>query len=249
MLNGLIDSGLTIGGTWPMRSELSNRMVASGTNALASSIVLVCRPRPADAPSISRREFTAILRQELPLALAKLTQGGVAPVDLAQASIGPGMAVFTRYRQVLEPDGSPLPVRTALGLINQVLDEHLAAQEGHMDQETRFCVTWFEEHHFGPGLYGTAETLCKAKNTSVDGLVTSGVVQGPGGEGAAPDPVGVPRTLEPGHRQPGDHLGMRLAHGAPARGEGPRRGRGTPPRDRRPGGGHPGPGLPPLRHL
>jgi putative DNA methylase len=139
MLEGLIQAGFTINGTWPMRSELSNRMLASGTNALASSIVLVCRPRPQDAPTASRREFLNGLKRELPEALRLLQHGNIAPVDLAQAAIGPGMAVFSRYAGVLESDGKPMRVRTALQLINQTLDDVLAEQEGEYDADTRWA--------------------------------------------------------------------------------------------------------------
>ena len=156
MLIGLIVSGFSIHGTWPMRTELSNRPVASGTNALASSIVLVCRPRPDDAPVTSRREFVNALRRELPAALRAMQSGNIAPVDLAQASIGPGMAVYSRYSRVLEVDGSPLTVRTALQLINQVLDEFLAEQEGDLDADTRFCINWFEQFGFKEGEFGVA---------------------------------------------------------------------------------------------
>jgi putative DNA methylase len=140
MLEGLIQAGFTINGTWPMRSELSNRMLASGTNALASSIVLVCRPRPQDAPTASRREFLNGLKRELPEALRLLQHGNIAPVDLAQAAIGPGMAVFSRYAGVLESDGKPMRVRTALQLINQTLDDVLAEQEGEYDADTRWAL-------------------------------------------------------------------------------------------------------------
>jgi len=172
----------SIGGTWPMRSELSNRMVASGTNALASSIVLVCRPRPTDAPKTTRRQFLTELKRQLPKALKTLQQGNIAPVDLAQASIGPGMAVFSQYAAVLENDGSPMRVRTALQLINQILDEFLTEQEGAFDSDTRWALTWFEQYQFNPGQYGDAETLSKAKNTSVSGMVEAGILDAKGGK-------------------------------------------------------------------
>jgi putative DNA methylase len=176
MLEGLMTAGFAINGTWPVRSELSNRTVASGTNALASSIVLACRARPEDAPLATRREFIAALKRELPDALKKLQHGNMAPVDLAQAAIGPGMAIFSRYARVLEADGTPMRVRTALALINQVLDEVLAEQEGEFDADTRWAVAWFEQSGFDEGLFGTAETLSKAKNTAVDGMVESGIL-------------------------------------------------------------------------
>nr|WP_279611290.1 hypothetical protein [Thermostichus vulcanus] len=182
MLEGLISKGFSIDGTWPMRSGLSNRMVARGTNALASSIVLVCRPRPADAPKITRRQFLTELKRQLPPALKTLQQGSIAPVDLAQASIGPGMAVFSQYAAVLENDGSPMRVRTALQLINQILDEYLTEQEGEFDSDTRWALTWFEQHQFEPGQYGDAETLSKAKNTSIQGMVEAGILEAKGGK-------------------------------------------------------------------
>ncbi len=146
MLEGLVNSGFTIYGTFPMRTELRNRMLAIGANSLASSIVLLCRPRPADAPKITRSQFIKELKRELPPALKLLQQGNIAPVDLAQAAIGPGMAVYSRYSAVLENNGKPLGVRVVLQLINQHLDEYLAEQEGEFDSETRWAVTWFMQH-------------------------------------------------------------------------------------------------------
>jgi len=176
MLTGLVTAGFQITGTWPMRTELSNRPVAAGTNALASSIVLVCRPRPADAPVATRRELLSALKKQLPPALRKLQRSAIAPVDLAQSAIGPGMAVFTSYSKVLEADGAPMTVRTALALINQVLDEYMAEQEGEYDSDTRWAVAWFEQYGMAAGPYGDAETLSKAKNTSVGGLAQSGIL-------------------------------------------------------------------------
>ncbi|NLD43079.1 MAG: DUF1156 domain-containing protein, partial [Chloroflexi bacterium] len=176
MLDGLLKADFEITGTWPMRSERGARMVSIGTNALASSIVLVCRPRSGNAPMATRREFTATLRTEMPAALDRLTHGGIAPVDLAQASIGPGMAVFSRYAKVLEADGSPVTVRTALQIINQELDAYLAQQEGELDRDTRFCVDWFTQYGLGEGEFGQADVLARAKNTSVEGLTRAGVL-------------------------------------------------------------------------
>src|SRR5260370_31466744 len=176
MLEGLIRAGFTITGTWPIRTEMMNRSVGQGTNALASSIVLVCRPRPVDAPIASRRQFLNALRAELPLALKNLQHGSVAPVDLAQASIGPGMSIYSRYSKVVESDATPLGVRTALQLINRALDEVLAEQEGEYDAETRWAVAWFEQYAMEPGEYGIAETLSKAKNMSVQNLEHAGLV-------------------------------------------------------------------------
>jgi putative DNA methylase len=182
MLAGLIRSRFAISGTWPMRTELGNRMVGMGTNVLASSIVLVCRPRPSDARLATRKEFINALRQELPEALKSLQHGNIAPVDLAQASIGPGMAVFTRYAKVIETDGSPMTVRTALGIINLVLDEVLAEQEGDFDADTRWALAWFEQFGTAEGPFGVAETLSKAKNTAVGGLVEAGIVKARAGK-------------------------------------------------------------------
>jgi putative DNA methylase len=176
LLEGMIKSGWAVTGTWPMRTELGNRMRALDSNALASSIVLACRPRHEAAGATDRRGLIAALREELPSALRKLQQGGVAPVDLPQAAIGPGMAVFSRYARVSEPDGSAMRVRPALALINQVLDEVLSQQEGDFGADTRWCLEWFKGYGFEPGPFGTAETLSKAKNTSVAGLERAGVL-------------------------------------------------------------------------
>ncbi|MDZ8186883.1 MAG: DUF1156 domain-containing protein [Nostoc sp. ChiSLP02] len=176
MLEGLLKANFVIQGTWPMRTERNARTRGIGSNALASSIVLVCRPRPETAPSSTRRQFVNYLKRELPDALQKLQQGNIAPVDLAQASIGPGMAIYSRYSKILEADGTPMSVRTALQLINQTLDEFFAEQEGEFDAETRFALIWFEQHAFNEGLFGEAETLSKAKNTAVQGMVDAGIL-------------------------------------------------------------------------
>lgn len=175
MLDALLSAGFSVDGTWPIRTELIGNLKRNW-NALASSIVIVCRPRPESAPSASRREFLTALKRELPTALRYLQKGNIAPVDLAQAAIGPGMAVFSRYSKVLETDGSPMGVRTALALINQSLDEVLAEQEGEFDVDTRWAVGWFDQHGFADGAYGTAETLSTAKNTSVSGMIEAGIV-------------------------------------------------------------------------
>ncbi|MDM7999758.1 MAG: hypothetical protein QUS33_07100, partial [Dehalococcoidia bacterium] len=182
MLTSLVASGYVITGTWPMRTELANRSVSLGTNALASSIVLVCRPRPEDAPLATRREFIAALRRELPGALSQLQKGNIAPVDLAQAAIGPGMAIFSRNAKVLEADGSPMRVRTALQLINQHLDEYLSEQESEYDPDTRWALSWFEQYGMKEGPFGDAETLSKAKNTSVEGMVQAGILRAGAGK-------------------------------------------------------------------
>lgn len=178
-LAAVLRAGFALSGTWPMRTELSNRMIGSGTNALASSIVLVCRPRAADAPTISRREFIRELNATLPDALLDMTRGGinspVAPVDLSQAIIGPGMEVFSKYSAVLEADGSPMSVRSALQLINRFVGED------DFDHDTQFCLAWFEQHGWAEGKYGDADVLARAKGTSVNGLVDAGVVESASG--------------------------------------------------------------------
>ena len=181
-LDAVIHAGFTITGTWPMRTESSGRIRAIGSNALATSIVLVCRQRPTAAPMATRREFVAALRTELPTALAHLQSGNIAPVDLAQAAIGPGMAVFTRYAKVLDAEGNPVSVREALALINQMLDEVLAEQEGDFDPDSRWALAWFEQQGFDEGEYGVAETLSKAKNTSIAGIVEGGILASSAGK-------------------------------------------------------------------
>jgi putative DNA methylase len=175
-LAAVIEAGFAISGTWPVRTELSSRMIGSGRNALASSIVLVCRQREAALPIATRREFVTALKAELPKALAHLQAGNIAPVDLAQAAIGPGMAIYTRYGNVLDAAGVRLSVRSALALINETLDDALAEQEGDFDPDTRWALTWFEQTGFLEGDYGVAEQLSKSKNTAVAGLVDAGIL-------------------------------------------------------------------------
>jgi putative DNA methylase len=177
MLQGLLDAGATITGTWPVRTEQPGGLREVGRAALASSIVLVCRRRTPDAPLATRRDFLSALREELPEALIRLQHGNIAPVDLAQASIGPGMAIFSRYSKVVEADGGPMRVRAALTLVNQVLDEILTAQEGDFDAETRWALAWFAEEGLQEGPFGKAETLSKAKNTAVNGLAQRGILE------------------------------------------------------------------------
>jgi putative DNA methylase len=177
MLEALIGSGFSVVGTWPLRTEQAQRSVAAGANALASSIVLVCRPRAANAGITTRRDLISVLRQELPEAFRTLQHGNIAPVDLAQASIGPGMAVFSRYAKVLETDGAAMSVRSALALINEALDKALSDQEGEFDRRTRWAISWYEQSGLGPGPYGSAETLAMARDVSVDGLVEAGIVE------------------------------------------------------------------------
>lgn len=168
MLSSIIKAGFAITGTWPMRTEMTTRQVASGTNALASSIVLVCRKRPESATGTTRRGFTNELHRELRSALTKLQSSNIAPVDLAQSAIGPGIGVFSRYKQVLEADGKPMTVRTALQIINQELDVFFNEQDGVLDKESRFCVDLFTQYAFNEMKFGEADTLARAKNTSVD---------------------------------------------------------------------------------
>lgn len=175
-LDAVISAGFALTGTWPMRTEMAQRMRGVQSNALATSIVIVCRPKDIDALSATRREFISALKSELPQALAHLQAGNIAPVDLAQAAIGPGMAVYTRYSKVLDSDGKPLSVRAALSLINQLLDEALAEQEGDFDAETRWALTWFDQLGFSEGEYGVAEQLATSKNTAVAGLVAAGIL-------------------------------------------------------------------------
>lgn len=176
MLTALIKAGFAITGTWPMRTEMANRSVASGTNALASSIVLVCRRRSPKAPSCSRRGFLAELKRELGPALRRLQSSNIAPVDLAQSAIGPGMAVYSKYTQVLEADGTPVDVRSALRIINQELDIYFNAQDSALDSASRFCVDLYMQSAFGEMSYGEANVLATAKNISVESVAARGVV-------------------------------------------------------------------------
>lgn len=182
MLQGMIDAGLTITGTWPIRSERSNRVRSLGSNALASSIVLACRPRPDDAPLTSQYEFRTQLSAELPRSLHRMQQGNIAPVDLAQAAIGPGMEVFSRYNRVVKADGSTMTVREALAAINQSLDEILESADSDLDADTRWALTWHAQHGFRDSDYGQAEQLSKSRNTSVAGLVHAGIAASGGGK-------------------------------------------------------------------
>ena len=182
LLEGMLGAGWTVTATWPVRTEGSGRMRNQDSNALGSSIVLACRPRPADAGVTDRRGLIAALREEFPEALRRLEQGKVAPVDLRQAAIGPGMAVFSRYARVNEPSGEPMRVRAALSLINQVLDEKLSQLEGDVSADTRWCVDWFKQYGFDTGPYGTAETLSKGTDTDVDVLDRAGVLKSQGGK-------------------------------------------------------------------
>lgn len=182
LLDGLIQTGWEITATWPMRSELSNRMIASGSNALASSIVLACRPRPTDAPATTRRAFVAALKSELPEALRTLMQGAIAPVDLAQAAIGPGISVFSRYSRVREADGSDMSVKDALLLINATLDEVLGEQESDFDSDSRFAIKWYRQYGWEQENSGIADQLARSSDTSVGALERGGIFEARGGK-------------------------------------------------------------------
>lgn len=176
MLSAIIRAGFSITGTWPIRTEMGSRMIASGTNALASSIVLVCRKRSDDAPMGTRRDFVMTLKRELGPALDKLRSSNIAPVDLAQSAIGPGIGVYSRYSQVLEADGSPMTVRAALQLINQEVDAYFSDQDGELDRESRFCVDLYTQKAFDTIKFGEADVLARAKNVSIEGLAAQGLL-------------------------------------------------------------------------
>ena len=182
LLDGMIRSGWAITATWPLRSELGNRIRSIDSNALASSIVLALRPRPADASTTDRRGLIAALQTELPDALRKLQQGAIAPVDLPQAAIGPGMAVFSRYSKVIEADGSMMTVRSALARINEILDQVLNEQEGDFDNATRFAIAWYRQHGYVKGDFGSADNIARARNTSVETMVHEGILTGAAGK-------------------------------------------------------------------
>lgn len=186
-LEAVIQAGFSIDGTWPMRTELANRMIGSGTNALASSIILICRKRRNYADLISRRDFQRQLREEMPEALETMIGGQtgqtpIAPVDLAQAAIGPGMAIYSKYEAVLNQDGTRMSVHDALTLINRAITEYLSPDSGSFDADTQFCSSWFEQYGWGHGQFGEADTLARAKGTSVDGVKASGVAESGGGK-------------------------------------------------------------------
>ena len=174
-LQAVLNAGLQVNATWPMRTELGNRLLASRSNALASSIVLACRPRPTSAVLATRGEFIAALRQELPDAVRVLQSGNIAPVDMAQSTIGPGIKVFSRYARVVEADGSSMPVSAALAIINDVLGEVLDGEEAELDADTRFALTWFADHGYDHGPSGDADSVARAKNTSLAGIEESGI--------------------------------------------------------------------------
>jgi putative DNA methylase len=196
-LSAVLRAGFAITGTWPMRTELQNRMRGMESNALASSIVLVCRPRGGDAPSGTRGDLVNALKAELPGALTLLQRGNIAPVDLAQAAIGPGMAIYSRYEKVLDAKGKPMNVRDALALVNETLDNALAEQESIFDADSRWALAWFEQSGFAEGEYGVAETLSKAKNTSVAGMVAAGFLSSSRGKVRLLKPAELPGDWDP----------------------------------------------------
>ena len=181
-LQGLIDANLMITATWPIRTEMSTRMRASGSAALASSIVIACRRRPNEAPMKTRGGFISVLRDELPSAIQLLREQNIAPVDLAQSAIGPGMRIFSRYSQVVETDGSAMQVRAALAHINEVLGEVLSEEEAELDADSQFALTWYEQFGYEPGPFGDADVLAKAKVTAVSGVVEAGIAESRGGK-------------------------------------------------------------------
>lgn len=181
-LQAVLDAGMCVTATWPLRTELANRMRGIGANALASSIVLACRPRSSAAALASRGEFVASLRQELPEAVRLLQSGNIAPVDMAQSTIGPGIKVFSRYAKVVEADGSAMSVSTALSIINDVLGEVLDGEEAELDADTRFASTWFAQHGYNPASSGEADGLARAKNTSLGGVEDAGIGEARGGK-------------------------------------------------------------------
>lgn len=197
LLDGLIQSGWEITATWPMRSELKNRMLSQGTNALASSILLACRPRPAEARAVARRAFVAALKSELPEALRTLMQGAIAPVDLAQAAIGPGISVFSRYAKVREADGSNMSVRDALQLINATLDEVLGEQESDLDSDTRFAVRWYRQYGWAADSSGIADQLARSSDTSLAELQRGGIFEAKGGKARLLSPTQLNEGWDP----------------------------------------------------
>lgn len=197
LLEALAASGFQITATWPVRASFKWRVRAQGANALASYIVLACRPRPDDSPQTDRRSFVAELKRELPSALRHLQQGNIAPVDFAQAAIGPGMAIYSRYSRILESSGRAMTVRTALSLINQTLTEVLSEQEDEFDPDTRWAIAWFEQHGFGEGDFGDAELLSKAKVTSVAGLQQAGLIRSKAGRVRLLRPDELPHNWDP----------------------------------------------------
>ncbi|MBR22002.1 MAG: hypothetical protein CMF57_06150 [Leifsonia sp.] len=196
ILGSMVHAGWSVTATWPVRSELSNRMIASGSNALASSVVLALRPRPEGAPITDRRGFIAAMKRELGPALRELQQGGIAPVDLPQSAIGPGMAVFSRYAKVIESDGTEMTVRSALARINEVLDEVLTEQEGDFDPATRFAIAWYRSAGYEAGAFGDAENLARARATAVSAMERGGILSARAGKVRLYRPVDLPEDYD-----------------------------------------------------
>ena len=180
-LQAVVDAGYAVVGTWPMRTEMANRMIASGTNALANSVVLVCRKKEESAEVMTRAEFIRALKRELPPAIAALQAANISPADMPQSAIGPGMGVFSRCTAVLEADDSPMTVKTALRMINAQLDEYLGGIQGEFDPDTRFAITWFEQNGMGKGAYGTADNLARARGIAVESVKQAGIVESQAG--------------------------------------------------------------------
>jgi putative DNA methylase len=181
-LQAVIEAGYAVVGTWPMRTEMANRMVASGTNALANSVVLVCRKKDPTAQIITRAEFIRSLKRELPPSIAELQSANIAPADMPQSAIGPGMGVFSTYSAVLEADDSPMTVKTALQLINRELDEYLGGIQGEFDADTRFAISWFEQNGMATGEYGTANNIATARGVSVESVKHAGIIESTAGK-------------------------------------------------------------------
>ena len=181
-LQAVLEAGYAVVGTWPIRTEMTNRMIASGTNALANSVVLVCRKRKGNAETISRAEFIGALKRELPPAIEELQKANISPADMPQSAIGPGIGVFSRCKAVLEADDRPMTVKTALQLINRELDEYLGGIQGEFDADTRFAVTWFEQNGLAAGDYGTANSIATARGISVDSVKHAGIVESAAGK-------------------------------------------------------------------
>ena len=181
-LQAVVEAGYAVVGTWPLRTEMANRMIASGTNALANSVVLVCRKKDQTAEVVTRAEFIRALKRELPPAIAELQAANIAPADMPQSAIGPGMGVFSRYKAVLESDDSPTSVKSALQLINRELDEYLGGIQGEFDADTRFAISWFEQHGMAKGDYGAADNLARARGISVESVKHAGIVESAAGK-------------------------------------------------------------------
>ena len=181
-LQAVLEAGYAVVGTWPMRTEMANRMRGQGSNALANSVVLVCRKREDSAETVSRAEFIGALKRELPPAIEELQKANISPADMPQSAIGPGMGVFSRCKAVLEADDSPMTVKTALQLINRELDEYLGGIQGEFDADTRFAITWFEQNGLAAGDYGTANSIATARGISVDSVKHAGIVDSAAGK-------------------------------------------------------------------